>query len=221
MSTNRETILRAGLAGIAATLLVGSGEFLMHFSSAGYSNEDPYAFLLGISRARIVAGHFLVALGGPLYFVGYWHIYQALRPAGRLLPLVFFLVGSYGFAVATVWIGSRAFLVLLAQAHAEGSGASVGALEALLADYEFLYESLLQVIRVTTLVSSGLFVYLVLRKETSYPRWMAFANPFLVLVLVFVSYAVLPTVGVFLLPTAMNVAHLVFFAASLVALSRR
>ena len=69
MDGERTKLMLAGFAGIAATLLVGSGEFLLHFSSSGYTNADPYAFLLGVSRSRIVAGHFLVVLAGPLYFL--------------------------------------------------------------------------------------------------------------------------------------------------------
>lgn len=221
MNNESNRAMLAGFAGIAATLLVGSGEFLMHFSSTGYVNENPYAYLLGVSRSRVIAGHFLIAISGPLYFLGYWHVYQALKPAQGLLPLVFFFAGTYGFGTALVWIGSRALIVLIAQAQAEAIGPDAGLLAGIVADYEFLYENVLQIIRVTTLMASGLFVFLVLRRETRYPRWMALANPFLTLALVFVSYVAVPAIGVFLLPTAMNVAHFVFFSSSLIALSRR
>jgi len=221
MEAQRTTLMLAGVAGIVATLMVGTGEFMLHFSSTGYVNADPYAFLHEANRARIVAGHFLAVLGGPLYFLGYWRLYQGLKPAKGLMPLGFFLTGAYGFAIGTTWIGSRALIVLLAPAQVGAAGTSALMLDALVADYDFLYENLLQVIRVTTLIASGLFVYLVLRRRTLYPRWVALANPFLVLVAVFVSYFLVPAVGIYLLPTAMNVAHFVFFSAALIGMSQQ
>jgi len=48
---------------------------------------------------------------------------------------------------------------------------------------------------------------------------MAFFAPILPLAVVFLSYVFIPALGRFLVPTAMNVAHLALFTASLYAVS--
>jgi hypothetical protein len=65
------------------------------------------------------------------------------------------------------------------------------------------------------LVGSALYALAIWRGPTAYPRWMAIVNPALLVV-------VLSTIGsrsawlrAFLLPAAPNVAHVVFFGATL------
>jgi hypothetical protein len=74
------------------------------------------------------------------------------------------------------------------------------------------------VLRVLILVISAVLVFTILRRPTLYPRWMAWFNPFGLLVVVFLLFLYVPAVGNYLMPTAMNVAHAVMFGASLWAL---
>ena len=64
-----------GIIGIIAAILVGTGEFLLHFDPLARFSTDGYAFMLAASDERQTAGHFLGVLGAPLYVVGCWHIY--------------------------------------------------------------------------------------------------------------------------------------------------
>jgi len=70
------------------------------------------------------------------------------------------------------------------------------------------------------LALSVAFAWAVLKGDTLYPKWMAFFAPILPLSFVFLSYLLIPAVGRFLVPTAMNVAHLALFTASLCAVSK-
>ena len=45
---------------------------------------------------------------------------------------------------------------------------------------------------------------------------MIFFNPFILLLLVFLTYFSVPSIGRFVLPIAMNVAYFLFFGASLI-----
>lgn len=168
----------------------------------------------GISASRSTIGHFLGVFGAALYPVGCFHIYQMLRPANARWAWLAFLVGSFGFLVGVVWIGSRASVSALSQLpeSAEITG--------LIALYELRYESLLQVVRLTTLFVSVVFVWLTLTGRSHYPRWMAVFNPILMIAANFRLFETVPVIGKHTMPIALNVAFLVFFTLSLLVLRR-
>lgn len=198
----------SGGLGLVAAILVGTGEFLLHFDSLARFS-DGYGFMADISDSRLTTGHFLAMAGIPLYFIGCWHIYQMLRSGNNRLAFIGFLIGSYGFMFGAVWMGSRASIGSL-QHHPE-------LLEAtnLVALYQTRYETLLQVIRITTLTLSGIYVYLVVKGGTRYPKWMATVNPFLLIIASFLIYLIAPSIGKFMMPIALNIAFAVFFTCSL------
>jgi Family of unknown function (DUF6796) len=218
---NHRLILITGFLGIAAAILVGTGEFLLHYSPAGdYADDGNYVYLLNVPEWRITWGHFLAMSGAPLYLIGYWHMYLGLRPYGKVLPLLVFFVSSYGFMFGAVWIGSRAGIALLAQAHFAAEGHNSDVLRELMDFYILHSESLLQVIRITTLVSSFAFIIMVLTGKTLYPRWMAIFNPIVLLLLSFVLFAVAPEIGKYTLPIALNMGYFIFFSLSTLQLAR-
>ena len=212
-------VILTGLVGMLAAILTGAGEFLLHFSDAGnYADDGQYAFLLHVSAWRLTWGHFIAVLGAPLYLVGMWHIYLGLKPYNQKIAFILFLVGSYGFVVGAVWIGSRASIALLAQANAV---APTEALQTLIDNYVLHSESLLQVVRATTLLTSLGYIAMVLTGKTLYPRWMAAFSPIVLLILSFLLFAVVPALGKYTLPIALNVGYFLFFALSTMLLASR
>ncbi|MBZ0112060.1 MAG: hypothetical protein K8J08_06345 [Thermoanaerobaculia bacterium] len=212
----RKYLHLTGVIGVLASLVVGAGEFLVHFAGNAIHSPVAYSFFHSVPAARLPMGHFLLVAGLPLYVIGYMHLFLALAPGSRRLASAVFVIGIYSFMIGGIWVGSRAFLGSLIQLL-DGQ-IETTLMQQILASYEQLIESLVQVLRVLVLANSTLIVYTILRTRTLYPRWMAFFNPIFLLVLVFLSYFLLPTIGDFLVPTAMNVAHLVMFSISLVAL---
>jgi len=109
---NRSEILWTGLAGLLAAVLVGTGEFLLHFDpEARYVGG--FDFFKGVTEDRATIGHFLGVLGAPLYVVGAWHLKLMLQPANRLWATIAFFMMAYGLIVGAVWIGSRATAALI------------------------------------------------------------------------------------------------------------
>ena len=161
-------------------------------------------------------GHFIAVSSIPLYLVGFWHIYKMLEPAGGFLPAVVCLIGVYGIIMGSIWIGSRALIASIVQLQANGDGATEAATSTLITHYKFYNESLLQVIRVTTMLMSLGFIYLVNGGQTHYPRWMLVLNPFFLLLAVFLTYKIVPAIGKYILPMAMNVSYGIFFIISLI-----
>jgi len=218
---NHRTIVITGIIGMVAALLVGTGEFMLHFSPAGdYADDGNYVYLLQVSEWRITTGHFLAMFGAPFYLIGFWHIYLGLKPYGKIIPYLFFFISAYGFIIGTVWMGSRASIVLLAQANFAAEGHNSEVLKELIRYYILHSESLLEVIRVTTLISSFAFIFMVLTGKTLYPRWMALFNPIVLLLLSFILFAIVPEIGKYALPIALNIGYFIFFSLSTLQLAR-
>ena len=209
-NNERGIVLITGAVGLIAAILVGTGEFLLHFDPLARFTSGGYEFMLAASSERQTVGHFLGVLSAPLYVVGCWHIYLMLKPASHRLALVAFLAGAYGFMIGADWISSRASIgTLIHFAAADNS------IEGLVPLYELRYENLLTVVRITTTVLSVIFIYLVLTGRSHYQIWQAIFNPILLLVMSFVIYAITPEIGKYLMPIALNVAFGIFFLMSI------
>lgn len=205
---NKSVIGVTGLIGLLGAVLTGVGEFLLHYDALARFDVE-YAFLGGITDQRSSVGHFVAMLGAPLYLIGCWHIRLMLKPASDRWSLVAFFVMAYGFAIGIVWIGSRASISALVNMPVTPD------LLHLIDLYDFRYETLLQVTRIAVLALSIIFVALVVRGRSHYPRWVALLNPILLIVASFVVYALAPAAGKFLMPIALNVAFFILFLASI------
>ena len=209
-SNSQQYIVITGVIGLIAAILVGIGEFLLHFDSLARYSETSYDFMLAASDERQTIGHFFGVFGAPLYVVGCWHIYLMLRPANQKLAFIGFLASAYGFMIGADWISSRASIGALI--HFQESGGNVKVLVEL---YQLRYESLLTVIRATTVIISLIFIYLTLTGRSHYQKWYAIFNPIVLLMMNFVIYAISPAIGKYIMPIALNVAFGLFFIISL------
>ena len=200
--TNLSFLLLVGLAG---TIITGIGEFMLHFNSHGYESEIEMVRNVPLDRAG--RGHFLVVFGAPLYFAGYYAIYRMVEVANKRLAQAFFIAGVFSFAVGGVWVASRYFIAVVLQTSAGTDEYAI-----YLSNYDEYYQSLVWALRILVLGVSALWIALIAGGKTMFPKWMALSNPLVLLLVVFGLYAALPAIGTYLVPTAMNVAHFVFFS---------
>lgn len=206
----KQVIMITGFLGLMAAILTGTGEFFLHYDPLARFSETGYEFMLAASDERQTMGHFFGVLGAPLYVVGCWHIYLMLKPANQKLAFTAFAFSAYGFMVGADWISSRASIGALI--HFQQTGANVDELITL---YQLRYETLLTVVRVTTLTLSLIFIGLVLTGRSHYQKWHAFFSPIALLLSSFVVYAFAPQIGKYIMPIALNVAFGVFFILSI------
>ena len=207
---DKPTLIITGIVGLMAAILVGIGEFLLHYDQlARYT--DGFVFFEGVSRNRATIGHFFGVFGAPLYVVGAYHIYLMLRPANEKAARIAGLAMAYGCIVGAVWIGSRSTAVELVAA---------GGIKEQLALYELRYESLLQVVRVAVLLLSVIFIWLCFTGRSLYPRYMAALNPISLIILAFILFFAVPDVGKYVMPIALNVAFFIMFSASLLVVKK-
>lgn len=210
MKLTHEQITTAGVLGLLAAILVGAGEFLLHFDALGrFAEGGAYEFMRGINENRTTIGHFLGVLSAPLYIIGYWHIMKMLEPANALASRIAFAIMSYGIIIGAVWIGSRAVISTIV------NSTSIANPIPFISLYELRYENLLQVTRLAALVFSAIFIWLVLSGRSHYPRWMALFNPIFLILASFAIWAILPVVGIYLMPIALNVAFAILFLFSI------
>lgn len=209
MTATNNKIVLTGILGLIAAILVGVGEYLLHYDSLARFSAGGFEFMQGISASRTTAGHFFGVFGATLYPVGCYHIYLMLSPANQRAAFAAFLIGAFGFMVGAVWIGSRASVSALMQLP------EIPEVSQLLSLYELRYETLLQVIRISTLILSVIFIWLTLSGRSYYPRWMAAFSPIVLIVASFLVYLIAPAIGKHLMPIALNVAFFIFFALSL------
>ena len=203
-------ITTAGVIGLLAAILVGAGEFLLHFDALGrFAEGGTYEFMLGISARRTTIGHFIGVLSAPFYIIGFWHIMKMLDPANPLVSRIAFAIMSYGIIVGAVWIGSRAAISSVVNSTSMVDPMFFISL------YELRYENLLQVTRLAVLFFSVIFIWLVLSGRSHYPRWMALFNPILLILASFAIWMIAPVVGVYLMPIALNVAFALLFLFSI------
>ncbi len=212
---NANTIRLFGYLGLLGAIIVGVGEFSIQYAPQGGYEEPGYHYFEAIPAWRLTLGHYLGVLAAPLYILGYFHICLCLSPANKKAAMILSLIAAYAFIIATVWLGGRVNLALTAQAIVAGR-ADTQLLEAI-AGYN---EPLVNVLRVAMVVASGIWVWLIMTGRSLYPKWMAIFSPILLLIVMFASYRVVPAIGQYLLPIAMNAAHFCLFALSLFAIRK-
>ncbi|MFE6665573.1 DUF6796 family protein [Streptomyces sp. NPDC057697] len=178
----------AGIAGIVASVAWLAGDILLlgkpevaaaqHSVLSGYDGMTgaSLAAMLPASTARLAWGALLGVLTGPLYLLACWHLYQGLRPAGRLLARPPFLLLISGFAIAPFVHGSFFYWGQAVKA-VDASGSRSAALADLpgdMADVLFIAYGALMVCWV---LGSVWMAVCVLRGGATLPRWAWFVNP--------------------------------------------
>ncbi len=210
----RRQLVWTGLAATVGAFLVGIGEFTFQYSPRGGYEGHDYLYFIDVSHARLTIGHFLGVLVAPIYMVGYWHVARMLQPAGRLHAALVFGLGVYAFAIGNVWLGGRVNLALVVQSRENASAEQQEMLGNLLQDISAHNEPLINIVRVLVLVISIVSALAIWSGKAHYPKWSIAFLPIVLLVAIFTTYAIVPTIGLWLLPAAMNIAHFIFFGIS-------
>ena len=206
-----------GYLGLVASILVGLGEYFLHYSPEILGHAEHYEFFKYVPLENLTTGHFLAVIGLPFYFAGYIHIYRMLRPGNETLARLVLAIGFIAFAVGGIWIGSRASIGNIVHLK-EAMDAST--YQNLLNHYTNHMEVLVQALRVIIASLSVVFVIAILKGGTHYKKWMAIFNPIVILLLVFSTMFWARDLAKHLAPIAMNVTHFILFTVSLYQLNK-
>jgi Family of unknown function (DUF6796) len=230
-------ILRlTGIAGIVASLCWTLGDALLlgtrvtadeypiltiYAGSTGMASRVVQSGVqfFGSSPNRLAAGALVAVLTTPLYLAGVWHIYLALKPAGKWSSVGPLLLLTSGFAFAPFVHGSFYYIAELVKllplvdttARAHVLDTATRATTVLFGTYAVL-----------ALVTIAGFVWMIVtvaRGRTLYPRWIAIANPIVLMIIGSLLDRVLPDpLALWLEGAGLSLGMLFFFSLSLALL---
>jgi len=206
-----------GIFGLIASILVGLGEYFLHYSANILDFAADYEFFKFVSLENLTRGHFLAIIGLPFYFAGYIHIYSMLKSGNETLARIVLGTGFIAFAVGGVWIGSRASIGNIVHLKETMSTTNY---QNVLDHYTNHMEILVQILRVVIATLSVVFAITILKGGTYYKKWMAIFNPIVILLILVLIGQLLPAIGKHMLPILMNVTHFILFSLSLYQLNQ-
>ncbi len=205
------TLKQSWIAGILASILVWTWEFLLHYSPNVLELGAPFEFLSAVPSQNFAIGHIFVLIGIPLYFIGYYHFYLMLRPASEKIARLFYFLAIVAFLYWGIWIATRWYIGTIVQLE---WNIAPWVYEVLTERYLYYFDNLLQILRILIFPISWIWIYLILSWKTQYSKFMALLSPVVVLLSVFMTLAI-PVIWKFLVPIALNIAHFILFSFSL------
>lgn len=205
-----------GYLGLLGAILVGIGEFYLHYSTNVLTAKGEFNFFEFVPLENLKVGHFITVFGIPFYFAGYLHIYRMLKTGNETLARTVLGLGFIAFSVGPVWIGSRGYLGSLVHLKNEMPTETYAKITA---NYNEFLEILVQVLRVVIALLSIAFSWAILKGGTMYQKYMAIFNPIIILILFVIIGMTLPQIGKYFLPILMNITHFILFSLSLYQLN--
>jgi hypothetical protein len=195
--------------GILGAILVGIGEYLLHFSPLGPAGEIEMLLNVPLTRARI--GHFFSIAGIPLYFAGYYGLLKLFRSSNEFYAKCLFVFGFLSFTVGGIWISSRYFGAVVLQKTINSPN-----YDYFFAQYDENYQVLVWALRVLVALLSLFYVLCILKNNFNFPKWLALFNPIVLLGLIISTLFWLKPIGIHIAPIAMNLTHFIFFSLVLI-----
>jgi len=202
------------LTGIIGAIIVGIGEYMLHFIPGGPEGEISMLFSVPLERAAI--GHFIAVAGIPLYFIGYFGLMQFFSKTNESLSIALLAGGVISFTIGGIWVASRYFAAEVFQ-HSAGTPD----FDFYLASYEDHVQVLVWVLRISIALVSVLYIILVLTNKNGMPKWLAIFNPIVLLGIIISTVFWIKPIGIHIAPIAMNATHFIFFGIILLQLKKQ
>lgn len=218
-----DMIKLTGLIGILGAVLTFASDMILLGRPVSASeflqwNTETMAF---IEDWKITIGTFAGILFLPLQIIGLIPLYQGLKPAGRRMPHVVALFSAHALIMGVAFHTSYAFIADgWKLKHAVEAGNSM--VSGLVEKFSFYWTILLVTMFVELMISSAVFVALILKGKTLYPKWMAVFNPICVFLILYPLILLLPVpVGGYIAPGYLNLSVAAFFTLSTLVVSKR
>ncbi len=209
-STPSRSFLYTGIAGAVA--MAGCDVILLGVPQSGYAG-DIYSFsaLAQVSMTRIQIGASFGLLSSLIICLGYWYLWQTLRPySSRLAGWMFAAFAFYGVLGGVFHAGY--YFAGAAMHHGE-----------LILYFRFIHR--LQLLAILAgagaVIGSLLYVYILLRRQQHFSRWYAVGNLLICQGIALAGTYILPApLGGYIRPMFINLGTLLFFI-SLAMMSKR
>lgn len=207
-----EQVRKYGLYIAMVAALIGAiGDVLLLYHPDGNYEAGDYLFLADIAPNKLLLGAYLGILFIPFVAFGLFVVYEKLKPAiyknTWIFVLAIFFTLFPGIAYHATCAYTGIYLRMALDLPPEQSAY-------LLENFDFLkllFEPLGLLLGLGFAVLSVLYTYLVLKKDTSIPRWKAYFNPAIFYLCFLAIYIFFPLLGNILVPAAFNLSLFLFF----------
>lgn len=200
------------ILGLLGACIVAIGESFLHYSSRVMMEAEAFQLFKHVSITHLKIGHFISVFGLAFYSAGYLGIYKMLKSGHENLARTVLILSFIAFSIGGIWIGSRAMVGNLVHMQENFDPISY---KLLMEMYDTHYEILVQILRIVIVLLSLIFSTTIIIYPTSFKKWMALFNPFLILIIILLIGLALPELGKFVIPALMNITHIIFFSLAI------
>ena len=183
---SNKTLRIAGIAGIIGGLLL-----LISDLSSGITGATFPAGLGEINELRLALATYLAIYGLPLYILGFWVMYQGLKPAGEKWALPTFLIHSYW--VVHIAIHTTFPFYAVVQRMEDSLP-----IEEVLERFGAYTAPIMGVFFIIGILSFILYFLTIFFHKTHFPRWLAFVHGGFVMIILLILRVFAPSAAHFL-----------------------
>ena len=221
---SKSDIIRVlSLLGMLSVLITIISDFILigkpstAYSFLKYGTESMW----DIEPWRITAGAFIGVVALPFQLLGLIPVYFALKPAGKVLPIMAVIMNAHTLLIGVAFHISYAYI---------GSGWIIYHKNELtnqitteiVSKFASYWWILAVIMVVELLLSSVIYTIVVLKGKTLFPKWMAIFNPLCIVLYTFPLVFILPApIGGYIAPAYLNLSTLLFFIITLVVVRKK
>lgn len=211
LQVKKVTILSTlGMLGVLITII---SDFIL----LGKPNSAIKFFVFGtetmwdIESWRITLGTFIGVFALPFQLLGLFPLYYAIKPAGRFLPFITVIGNAHALLMGVAFHMSYAYI---------GSGwtlyhqndISKEITTKMIDSFSFYWLILLVIMSLEILLSSLIYIFIVIKGKTLFPKWMAIFSPIGIILITFPILLAIPNpIGGYIAPACLNIATFIFF----------
>jgi hypothetical protein len=214
--TNPKIILALGILTTFGAFMGVLADVFSAWSSSSSQMATPFSVGLDSIRGlyedkprwTYVLGNYLGVYFIPLHILGFFLVYQALKPANAKWAMLFLVLGVYLIPIGVGLHGTLAFVGDIIQSQ------NAGLIDGIRDYWQPWAYSLVLVYAIVSI----LILMLILTGRSLYPRWVAFFSPIGLVVITSIVIAILPDSAIglktFLSVTGLNLPLMILFAVT-------
>ncbi len=190
---------------ISDFLLLGKPDSAVNFFIIGTET------MWDIDPWRITLGTFIGVFALPFQLLGLLPLYFALKPAGRILPIITVIGNAHALLIGVAFHMSYAYIGRgWALYHQNDISKEISS--KMMDSFSFYWLTLLVIMSLEILLSSLVYIILVIKRKTLFPKWMAIFSQIVIILITFTVLLAFPyPIGGYIAPASINVATLIFF----------
>lgn len=216
-------VLALSLVGIfGAIITIISDLILLGKPSNGY-----LFFQLGtetmadLAPWRITWGTFLGVVALPFQTFGLVPLYVGLKPSGRVLPIIVVVMNAHALLMGVAFHMQYAFIGSGWRLHYNADPGNTITSE-MVSKFDSYWKILIIIMLIEILLSSSIYVWILLKRNTLFPKWMAALNPLCIVFFILPIIIIIPApAGGYIAPAILNLSTIVFIILSMTIVTKK